>query len=272
LTPFSVPHGVYAFLRSLALYPNLSLGGTTRDFLAQASLTGRLLFAGYYGIILLAVLALVWLTWRYRRRLWPGERRPLLVLGTWTVLFAAFGFYWVPGDQSFWLPVLAAWWLLVSLALAAAGVEGRRLAVVLAAVAGLAVGNALFEVVPRHDIRRNAAYQVAGQVSAHTNPEDIVLVRGDDIAGLYLTYLGDRQILYLPSEPGSLAAVLSPVATAQAATRLVVVDSDDRRADWWQELLEPSRPAAPGSWLSSVPDWHTGSGLVLELTAVTRLR
>ena len=271
-TPFSVPHGVYAFLRSLALYPNLSLGGTTRDFLAQASLTGRLLFAGYYGIILLAVLALVWLTWRHRRRLWPGERRPLLVLGTWTVLFAAFGFYWVPGDQSFWLPVLAAWWLLVSLALAAAGVEGRRLAVVLAAVAGLAVGNALFEVVPRHDIRRNAAYQVAGQVSAHTNPEDIVLVRGDDIAGLYLTYLGDRQILYLPSEPGSLAAVLSPVATAQAATRLVVVDSDDRRAGWWQEILEPPRQAAPGSWLSSVPDWHTGSGLVLELTAVTRSR
>jgi len=268
---FNIPHGIYAFLRSLVLYPNLSLGGTTRDFLAQASSTGRLLFAGYYGLVLLVVLTPVVLAWRRRDRLWPEQRRTLLVLGTWTVMFASFGFYWTPGDQSFWLPVLAAWWLLVCLATAAtaanAKVDRRRLALVLGAVAVLAVGNAFFEVVPRHDIRRNTAYQIAGQVNAHTNRDDVVLARGNDIVWLYLTYLGDSQILRLHDIPENLMEILSPAAPVQAASRLIIIDSDERRAVRWQELLDLQEQATLGRWSYSVPDWHTGSGLVYELTS-----
>jgi hypothetical protein len=281
---FSIPHGIYAFLRSVALYPHLSLEGTTRQFLARASPAGRLLFAGYHGGVLLVVCAPLWLAWRARRRdrhrLWPGERqsrrRALLVLGTWAALFAAFGFYWVPGDQSFWLPVLAAWWLLVATALAAAEVTGRRLAVALACVALLAAGNALFEVVPRHDLRRNAAYQAARQVIANTPREEIALVRADDITGLYLEYWGDRQVVTVESKPESpaesLAETLSTVEATQALVggrvpRLLVVDSDPRRAAWWHARLESAAQQAPGRWLSSIPDWQVANGLVLELVS-----
>ena len=48
-----LPHGVYGFLRSLALYPRLSLIGTTRQFLDQASPAERGLFVAYYGLALL---------------------------------------------------------------------------------------------------------------------------------------------------------------------------------------------------------------------------
>jgi hypothetical protein len=268
--PFSILHGIYAFLRGVALYPNLSLEGATREFLAQASQVGRLLFAGYYGGVLLVVCVPIWLAWRQRRRLWPGRRRPLLVLGTWSVLFAAFGFYWVPGDQSFWLPVLAAWWLLVALALAATEVTGRRLAAAFACVAVLATGNALFEIAPRHDVRRNAAYQAAQRVIANAPKEEIALVRGDDITGLYLKYWGDRQIVYVDSEAESLAETLSTIEAARRvlgthAPRLLVVDSDPRRAGWWHARLEAAAQTAPGRWFSSTPDWQAGNGLVMEL-------
>jgi hypothetical protein len=273
--PFDIPHGIYAFLRSLALYPNLSLEGTTRQFLAQTSAPGRLLFAGYYGLVLLAVLAPIGLAWRHRHELWPAERQPLLVLATWTMLFSAFGFYWVPGDQSFWLPVLAAWWLTVALALGSVQDRGLRTATVVAVVAALAIGNGLFEVVPRHDIGRNVAFQVTQQALANTTPEDVLLVRGDDIAGLYLTYWGGRQVAYLPSDvwiPEELLprAGAAQTASGKAAPRLIIIDSDDRRAGWWDALVEASEQAAPEMWLSSIPDWHAGGGLVMELTSVTR--
>jgi hypothetical protein len=269
-TPVNIPHGAYAFLRSLALYPNLSLTGTTRALLAQASPPGRLLFAGYYGLILVAILLPIGAAWRHRRRLWPAERRPLLVLGTWTVLFAAFGFYWVPGDQSFWLPVLAAWWLLVSLVLAEAQVKGLRLIAMLVIVAGLAAGNALFEIAPRHDIRRNTAYQLTQEVIGNTAPEDILLVRADDVTGLYLAYWGDRQVVYESGAERSRSELLIPAQAAGAASepgaiRIIIVDSDGHRAGWWLALLEASEPGSSDRWLGSVPDWHTGGGLVLEV-------
>jgi len=274
-TPFDLPHGVYAFLRSLALYPELSLGGATRDFLQRAPATGRLLFAGYYGLVLLAVLAPAWLAWRHRRALWPAARRPLLVLAAWTVLFAAFAFYWVPGDQSFWLPVLAAWWLLVSLVLAAGRVRGLRLAAVLVAVAVLALGNALFEIVPRHDLRRNAAYHLAQEVAANTTAEDALLVRTDDLTGLYLAYWGDRQVSYVHGDQEGAAELLARVVAARAASgaatrRLIAVDSDGRRAGWWQGFLETAGPATAAGGMPRTPTWHAGAGMVVVLDTASQ--
>jgi hypothetical protein len=188
------------------------------------------------------------------------------------VLFAAFGFFWVPGDQSFWLPVLAAWWLMVSLALAAARVRGPGLAAVAAAVAVLAVGNLLFEIAPRHDLRRNAGHQVAQQVLAQTTPEDILLLRADDITALYLYYFGsERPIFFVSGEPQSLAEILAHSEVKQPAMgghapRLVIVDSDGRRAGWWGALLEASEGETPGRWRRAVPEWQPGSSLVIELT------
>jgi hypothetical protein len=270
VVPFNILHGIYAFLRSLALYPNLSLGGTTRQYLARTSPPGRLLFIGYYSLIGLLALAPVWLVWRRRHRLWPAQRRPLLIITTWTVLFSAFGFYWVPGDLSFWLPTLAAWWLVVALVLGTVEVAGLRLAAVAAGVVLLGVGNGLFEVVPRHDLRRNASYHLAKRVIANVNPEEIALVRGDDIAGLYLTYWGGPRVVYVGSNAESLEEVLARVEGAESASRLWVVDSDPRRAGWWDTLLDSSQWPSPEAWLRSVPDWRPEGSLVLKLTSARR--
>jgi hypothetical protein len=216
------------------------------------------------------VLAPIWLAWRRRDRLWSAERRPLLVIGTWIVLFSAFGFYWVPGDPSFWLPTLAAWWLIVSLVLATAGVAGLRLAAVAAAVVLLGVGNALFEVLPRHDLRRNASYHLAQRVIVKTAPEEIILVRGDDITGLYLTYWGDREVVYVDSEAESLAAILASVEGANLSPRLWVVDSDRQRTRWWDARLESSEQLTPETWIRSVPGWQPEDSLVLKLAPVRR--
>jgi len=144
------------------------------------------------------------------------------------------------------------------------------LAAAFACVAVLATGNALFEIAPRHDVRRNAAYQAAQRVIANAPKEEIALVRGDDITGLYLKYWGDRQIVYVDSEAESLAETLSTIEAARRvlgthAPRLLVVDSDPRRAGWWHARLEAAAQTAPGRWFSSTPDWQAGNGLVMEL-------
>jgi len=84
------------------------MNDSTRDFLAVAGNSERLIFLAYYAFIaLFALLPLLCLVAR-RDKLWTSAKRPLLVLLTWTITFAVFVFYWVPGDLTFWLPVLAA--------------------------------------------------------------------------------------------------------------------------------------------------------------------
>ena len=261
-----LPHSVYAFLRSLALYPHLSLVGTTRQFLVQASPAGRGLFVAYYALALLVVCTPLALTVRHRQSLLAAYRRPMAVLAVWSAGFAVFAFFWVPGDVSFWLPLLAAWWLLLALAISAVTSDatrtaktGRWLTGLTVAVIALAIANATFEVLPRRDLATNLPYQVAMDVAAQTGDDVIFLTRGDDISGLYLAYFAGRQVFYAtPETLVSLHSMLPPSAE-NAAPRVVTLDVDSNRSDWWQALL------ATSPWQAVEPHSQLRAGMLIEL-------
>jgi hypothetical protein len=266
-TWFSLPHGVYAFLRGLVLFPGLSLEGTTRDFLSQASLAGRVGFALTYLTVLAVAAVPLAVAWRWRGRLWPARRRPLGILAVWTALYAVFGFYWVPGDVSFWVQVLAAWWLLVAVLVGARRGESPRWAFGLAAaVAIVAFANAAFEVLPRHDLARNQVYALATQVVAETSPGDLVLARSDDLVGLYLVYFGPRQVAVAVNDGRRLDSILSYAAqqTDQPA-RVFLVDSRADRAEWWEAVLNRSDTWQQEGWSRQAVGWQPPGSLVAEL-------
>lgn len=165
--------------------------------------------------------------------------------------------------------MLAAGWLIVSLVLVTVEATGRQLAAVQTVVLLLGVANVSFEIIPRHDVRWNDAYQVAHQVIAHTSPEQTILVRSDDISGLYLTYWDDSRVVYVYWEAESWAGILSWVEETRDAPRVLVLDSDQRRAGWWDPLLESLEGLSGEAWARSVPDWRPEDSLVLELSLAT---
>lgn len=113
----SLGHGVYGFLHSLALYPGLGMNDSTRTFLAVASWPARLLWGAYHLLLLLVALLPLLQTLRLRRRGVRLPQRTVMTLAVWSIGFVLFAIYWVPGDVSFWMPALAAWWLWVVLVL-----------------------------------------------------------------------------------------------------------------------------------------------------------
>jgi hypothetical protein len=203
------PHGAYAFLRTLGLYPGQALNDSTRVFLRAADWGDRATFAGYYAVVLLIALAPIYLAIRVRRSLCLKHHRAVVVLSIWSVLYAGFAIYWVPGDISFWVPVLAAWWLLIAMLLAVAAggrdeptsTDSRRslptrsmtaviiLTMVLAAVN---VGAAIW---PRHDLATNSDYWLAKAIQNQTWEEDLIVTKGDEIISLYVVYFGRRTVL-----------------------------------------------------------------------------
>lgn len=269
-TWFSLPHGVYAFLRGLLLYPGLSLAGTTRDFLGQAGSASRVVFAFTYLAALVVAAVPLLMAWRWRGRLWPAQRRPLGILAVWTGLYAAFSFYWVPGDVSFWVQVLAAWWLLVALVAGARRSASWGWVLGLAtAVTLVAVANAGFEVLPRHDRARNQVYGVAERVMVETQPGDLMLVRSGDLLGLYLAYFGPRQVAIVVDDGQRLDAVLAYVAQrADGETRVLLVDSRADSAGWWEEVLVQSDAWQQGTWSRRSVDWQPAGSLITELFPV----
>jgi hypothetical protein len=169
------------------------------------------------------------------------------VLATWAALFGAFGFYWVPGDVTFWLPALAAWWLLAALVIqasAAGGVSVGPDPMKRQALVGLAVGvivlavvNAAFEILPRRDLASNHPFWAAQALIEHTERDDLVLTRSDDILGLYAAYFGSRQVAYVTAQPGRLDAILD-YADQQGYQRVMIADSEQTRAGWWRQVIE----------------------------------
>ena len=68
----SIPHGLYAFLRSIGLFPGLVMNDSTQDMLAAAGNETRLIFFAYYGLVaFLGLLPVVCLILR-RRTTSPG--------------------------------------------------------------------------------------------------------------------------------------------------------------------------------------------------------
>lgn len=203
------PHGGYAFLRTLALFPGQAMNDSGRAFLAEAGWGERLLFGLFYAAVLGLALAPFVLAVRMRKLFWTRYRRETLVLLVWAVLYGAFAIYWVPGDISFWVPMLTAWWLLVAM-VAAIEIDNERkqeraattkpwLAMpiwpLIALVVALAVVNAVTVIWPRHNLATNTRYWLAKQVASQTSTDDLIITDGEDLITLYLVYFGRRTVL-----------------------------------------------------------------------------
>jgi len=213
LSLIDVPWGVYAFLRSLGLFPSLALNESTRSSLASAGNGTRITFVGYYGLLLLVALAPVYLAIRLRARIDTRWRHQVIILLLWMVSYAAFAIYWVPGDITFWLPVLSGWWLLVALiaeAIAEAKLDKisgvnrpviqRPTTVLLVLVFLIAITNGAISILPRHDLASNDIYQMAMDVRERTLPSDLIVTNPDNIETLYLVYFGRRTVLPVAGE------------------------------------------------------------------------
>ena len=97
-------------------------------------------------------------------------------------------------------------------------------------------------------------------VAAQTGDDVIFLTRGDDISGLYLAYFAGRQVFYAtPETLVSLHSMLPPSAE-NAAPRVVTLDVDSNRSDWWQALL------ADSPWQAVEPRPQLRAGMLIELT------
>jgi len=192
---FTLPHGAYGFTRSLLLYPGLGMNDRTSAYLATAGRLERATFAGYYALAAALAIVPLWLAARRRTILLAAHRRTVTLLALWALPQAALAFYWVPGDCSFWAPVLTAWWLLVALLLAIAAHQRRGLAAVAVLALVLMLVNAALFVLPRHDRQRNRDYWIAAGTAERTDPADIVVTGADDILSLYLSYFARRTVV-----------------------------------------------------------------------------
>ncbi len=160
LSWLNIPHGIYAFLRSFGLYPGLVMNDSTKEMLAAAGSKKRLSFFAYYGLIAILMLLPLLCLLRHRLVVWASARRSLFVLGTWSITFAVFAFYWVPGDITFWAPLLAAWWLIVAIC-SSTFYSARWLSGVVLAVLLLGIMNATQVILPRTVLADNLAYSIA---------------------------------------------------------------------------------------------------------------
>jgi hypothetical protein len=288
----SLPHGAYAFLRTLAWYPDLDVGASTTYYLAHAGWSQRAAFAAFHGAVLVLAAAPL-LVALVRRRL-PADRRTLAVLATWTALFAAFAIYWVPGDTQFWLPVLAAWWLLAGIALGAR-VERResraerretrvgpystlhsRLSALAAAAAvtALLVVNAFSLALPNRAIERNRPYQIAMSVRERTGPDDLILTGGGEALFLYIPYFAQRRTVSLFHEllgardkrDETLAALDREIAAVRGRGGRVFLVGAEPGRDMWSHVADTVRQTTDYLHrLKTRPAWRVQGEEVLEV-------
>lgn len=217
LSLFNLPHGAYAFLRTLLLFPGLALNDSTQAYLSQANFARRATFAGYYGLVFMLALLPVLAAVKIRHRLWANFGRELVILVLWSILYAAFGFFWVPGDITFWLPILVAWWLLVAmvtfsiiserssgiLSWPVRGQNTRIRVILITTILMIGALNAVLMILPRRDIQTNEAYNVANTVEKLTHEEDMIIVSDQDISAIYVAYFTDRHLVLVSEFPGS---------------------------------------------------------------------
>ena len=113
----NIPRGVYAFLRSIALYPHLGMNDRTIFFLSTASKYQKLIFTIYYFAILFFSFLPIIIILKNWKSLSAIIKKALLLLFIWTILCALFAFYWVPSDISFWVVPITLWFILFGLSL-----------------------------------------------------------------------------------------------------------------------------------------------------------
>ena len=142
LTWESLPRGCYAFARTLVLFPGLGINDRTVQWRQTAAAASLAAFAATYAVAGLAVATPPILA--YRRRLRCAGMDVLLV---WALLHAAFCFDWVPSDLSLWIPVTAAWWLLLARVV---DVDRSAQLLTAGAVLALLLVNGLGLILPHH--------------------------------------------------------------------------------------------------------------------------
>jgi hypothetical protein len=201
-------HAAYAVLRTLATFPGLGLNDRTSLLLANAGLPMRIGFAAFEAVLLVVFVAPLVVALRGRRELLHRHRRPMAVLIVWVALQAGFAFYWVPTEMKFWVPVIAAWWILVGLLTAMnarrrpAATDPRARAVwrrprpewlVPALAVLLLVVNGAGLVLPHRALDRNRAHGLAVSIRDRTRPGDLIIV--PDASDVYFQYFGERETL-----------------------------------------------------------------------------
>jgi len=266
----SLPHGVYTFLRSLLLFPGLAMNESTRALLLSWDWARRLAFAAFYGLSLLVALWPLWLAWRGRGTVWPANRRVLITLLAWTLPYAAFAVWWVPGDLSFMLPVLIAWWLLLALTLPALPHAERWLA---SLVALLLLCNGALSIIPRTSPQTNERYTLAQDLAAHTAPDALVLLSGSDgMSWLHVSYFARRQVYLLPlaspDSPKLLSWTAREVADARSAGRSVwAVGLDDGDRTGLDELCSAASARLGSPCPAAVAPWTAAGRRVTAICA-----
>ena len=282
-------YGAYTFLHSLASYPGLDLESRTAFYLTQAGWVERGAFGVYYLMVLAGGAIPVALLVIKRKTLSLKHRWTLGVLATWTVLYGAFAFFWVPKDPQFWLPLLVPWWLVVGmlLVMTPSSTSGVRVherlarwllahstAVVTGMVILLLAVNALGVILPDHELERNQQFQVAQGVGARTGPDDLIVTSGGDKLFLYIPYFVKRQTLSVFGEimnaGGNKAEALTKIdreiAQAQSLGHHVyLVGTQPGKDVWWDTLNEVGLTKDDFNRFHTAPAWTIGGEEVLEI-------
>lgn len=270
-SPIDIAHGGYAFLRSLALYPNLGMNDSTAVYISSVSTGEKLKFVGYYALLLIITLIPLKIAFVHRRWLWHQYRRPILVLAIWTTLYAAFAIYWVPGDITFWDPVLSAWWILVALVLTApepapktTNLPRSSYALVASITLFLLMANGMFAIIPGHDLNSSLGHQIAGTISTITTDNDLIIVNGQELHALQVEYFTDHLILYIYPDPNyvelSKNYFLQETRKAHSVGRhIYIVDACVLTCGDWDGLMAEMLPRG------TAPYWHTPNFDIYEL-------
>lgn len=163
----TIPRGLYAFLRTLVLFPQLGINDSTATFLRGASTGQRAALITTYAVTAVVVVTAL----RALRRmspLHPLHQRLLL----WVTLFASFAFWWVPSDLEFWLPVTVAWWIAIALVVAHRAIDPRAAATL---VVALLLLNGLGLIRQHRKAEANAPLQAALHLGQALRPGDVVI-------------------------------------------------------------------------------------------------
>jgi hypothetical protein len=198
----NIPQGVYGFLRSLALFQNLAMNDSTAAYLRSVSFVQELIFFGYYLVIfLLAVFPILYLLTN-RKYFDSQQSRSITIFVVWSALSAVFGFFWVPGDISFWFPVLIAWWMFVGLVLehrSRKDSDTKFMAEFLAISFSLLllVINLQMVIGPRRYLSTNQYYEISQTVVESTDKTDVIITDINSPTTIYIAYFSRRMLIPL---------------------------------------------------------------------------
>lgn len=240
----NLPRGVYGFLRSLLLFPDLGINDQTSVWLESASAAKRVAWATIYAVAAL-IAATPILAWaRAGATIATGRRRRLALC---IVLYGLFAFWWLPSDISFWVPLTAFWWTAVALLLARGGLN-RNLVVAVVALLLVINGGGLIR--QHHDARLNLPLQRALAIGAQLRSEDrLIASPGLALFVRYFARGASRGVRGDAEFRSALAA--ARLDTAETGGRVLVADLE----------LTPARLDG----ITAVPVFETNSTAVVEL-------